>query len=202
MTNLKLENINLLEAMQRIADIFMAEFKTDFDDDVRVLKEAAADEESPKTYIWLCRKTGTWLLNETNVFLKDTPQYNTFMFYIEQGLKDTARCFTVEITGLDGENVIGNLYFHDYRKYADFVRPRSMTVATTTIACENSFFCGSGVVETVPHELLKWHPKKIVSWTYLPSEEGLFEFTLREAKKARQKYKTSDIDTICKNIVK
>ena len=111
MKQVKFESVNLIEVMGRIADIHMTAYKNDFELDRKTLREAA--EKAPETFVWMCRRTGIWLLEEHSIFLKDTREHNTYRFYLEQGMKDVL-VFAVEVTGIAESIVVGNLYLLDY----------------------------------------------------------------------------------------
>ena len=114
---LKLENIDLFAVMGSIVENHVEHYKSDFDFDKEILLNAVKKESREEsTYIWLCRTTGTWLLRERNVFIRDTSENNTFRFYAEQ-TSDNILAYVVEIKGMDGNTVVGNIYTLDYLRY-------------------------------------------------------------------------------------
>ena len=117
--NIKFESVNLFEAMGGIVEAHTRAYREDFDVDKDILRAAA--EGPSRAFLWLARHMGTWLLDERNIFLKATRESNTFRFYREQ-TREPIILFAVEVTGLDDDAVIGNLYLLDYqRPYQEFV---------------------------------------------------------------------------------
>lgn len=113
-SNVKFSNVDILSFMGNVVEKHTRYYQSDFQIDREILHRAAEKQEQhDKTFIWLCRTSGTWLLLERNTFLKDTREFNTFSFYAEQ-TSDPVLAYVVEITdGVQG-SVMGNAYVLDY----------------------------------------------------------------------------------------
>lgn len=128
--NMKFVNVDILAAMEQIVNIHTEHYQSDFFEvDVPMLREASEKKErQDKTFLWLCRTMGTWLLKERNIFLKDTRESNTFRFYQEQ-TSEPIIALAVEIYGLIGNRVIGNLYPIDYESHYRHVLTKSINTS-------------------------------------------------------------------------
>lgn len=115
--NLKLMGVDILDAMGRVLEAHTEHYRSDFDIDRKILWSASAREErQDRTYVWMCRKSGTWLLRERDIYIRDTRENNTFRYYLEQE-SDAVVVLVVEVTGHTVHTVTGNLYTADYREY-------------------------------------------------------------------------------------
>ena len=95
----KFSNVDILSFMGNVVQKHTKHYQSDFEIDREMLTEAAdRQEQQDKTFIWLCRTAGTWLLLERNTLLKDTREFNTFSFYAEQ-TSDPILAFVVEVIG-------------------------------------------------------------------------------------------------------
>ena len=63
--NVKFECVDIIDIMGRVLDVHTEHYRSDFDIDKKILWSASAKEErQDRTYVWMCRKSGTWLLRE------------------------------------------------------------------------------------------------------------------------------------------
>lgn len=132
----KFENVDILKSMKAIMQTHTEHFQSDFDIDVKILKEAAKSQNpEDKRYLWLCRPAGTWCLRERDTFIKDTREHNTFCFYAEQ-TRDKILAYAVEVTGMERGKVTGNLYELDYQKHYQHVKDASMPAGDTKLIYE------------------------------------------------------------------
>lgn len=74
----KFENIDLLDALEKIMLINTKHYVSDFSIDKKILIEAAKKKQNSETadniYLWLSRPCGTWCFREWKVFLKNSPE--------------------------------------------------------------------------------------------------------------------------------
>lgn len=85
-----------------------------------LLEAAEKQEQQDKMFVWLCRECGTWCLQERDVFLKDTREYNTLKFYREQ-TTEPMLAFIIEVMNAAATSVIGNVYALNYEEYSHHV---------------------------------------------------------------------------------
>ena len=133
----KFNNVDILSFMWNVVQKHTKHYQSDFEIDREILTEAAdRQEQQDKTFIWLCRTAGTWLLLERNVFLKDAREFNTFCFYAEQ-TSDPVLAFLVEVTGGAQGSVMGNVYALDYMAHYNHVHSVSLKAETVILKYEH-----------------------------------------------------------------
>lgn len=133
----KFENVDILKSLKAIMQTHTEHFQSDFDIDIKTLKQAAkSTNPEDKRQLWLCRPTGTWCLRERDIFIEDTQEHNTFCFYAEQ-TKDKVLAYDVELTGIEKGRVTGNLYELDYLKHYEHVKDVSVDYGDTKMIYEN-----------------------------------------------------------------
>lgn len=133
----KFSNVDLLSLMGAVVQKHTKHYQSDFEIDREILHRVAdRQEQQDKTFIWLCRTAGTWLLLERNTFLKDTREHNTFSFYAEQ-TSDQILAFLVEVTGGIQDSVMGNVYVLDYAAYYSHMHSVSLKAETVVMQYEH-----------------------------------------------------------------
>lgn len=134
---LKFEGVDLLSVMGSIVDSHVEHYRSDFDIDRKILMETAVKKDmTDRTYLWLCRTCGTWLLRERDIFIRGTREYNTYNFYAEQASEGVI-AYAVEVTGMEGGRVIGNLYTMDYLEYYRHVESAAVKAGNVLFVYEN-----------------------------------------------------------------
>lgn len=113
----KFENVNLTDSLYEIMLTNTVHYQSDFDYDKEILKKAAESEDiEDKSLLFMSRPSGTYCFREKDVFIKDTPQYNTWKFYGEQ-TKDKILAYAIRITGVEDGRIKGNLYELNYQQH-------------------------------------------------------------------------------------
>ena len=131
--NVKFECVDVIDMMGCIVEAHTEHYKSDFNIDKKILWSASTKpERKDRTYVWMCRKSGTWLLRERDVYICDTRENNTLRYYLEQ-TSEPVIVLIVEVTGYTAHTVIGNLYTVDYRKYYDHVMKEILPVESILI---------------------------------------------------------------------
>ena len=183
--NIKFESVNLFETMGGIVQAHVRAYREDFDTDKEMLQAAA--EGPSRAFLWLCRTMGTWLLDERNIFLKATRESNTFRFYQEQ-TKEPIILFAVEVTGLDGDAVIGNLYLLDYQSHYRHVLAESQE-ASAVMHYED----GNRII---PAEKVTLYDDaefgRLLNWDYLPESENDLSVLLWKEQRHRASFTVGD----------
>ena len=190
-SNIRFTGINLFEAMERVVDAHTTAYKEDFKLDMELLRESVeTPERASRTFLWMCRTMGTWLLEERNVFLKDTREHNTLRFYREQ-TSEPILLFAVEATKVIDGIVMGNLYLLDYGKYYGRVVSESLE-ADTVMHYEG----GSRII---PAKNVTLHCDgtygELLRWEYIPKLEHELSLLLWKEKLYRESFKVGDIDS-------
>lgn len=136
-SKVKFSNVDILSFMGNVVQKHTKHYQSDFEIDKEILHRAAEKQEQrDKTFIWLCRTAGTWLLLERNVFLKDTREFNTFTFYAEQ-TSDPILAYVIEIMSGAQDSVMGNVYVLDYPEHYKHVQAASLKAETVVMQYEH-----------------------------------------------------------------
>ena len=129
---MKFENIDLVDALRRIMDIHTQNYKEDFELDAGLLHSLAASQSSEdKHLLWMSRPNGTYLLPEREVYVEDSYENKVWEFYHEQ-TRDPILAYAVEIKGVEGDTIRGNLIELDYAAHVE--RMQKLTVPVETVA--------------------------------------------------------------------
>lgn len=135
----KFSNVDILSFMGNVVQKHTKHYQSDFEIDREMLTEAAdRQEQQDKTFIWLCRTAGTWLLLERNTLLKDTREFHTFSFYAEQ-TSDPILAFVVEVIGGAQGSVIGSIYALDFMAYYKHIQTASLKSETVVMQYEHGY---------------------------------------------------------------
>ncbi len=184
---MKLENVNVLGVMRSIVDSHTKHYKTDFDYDIEILKGAAVKPERiNRTFLWLCRESGTWLLRERDVFIRDTSENNTFRYYAEQTTK-VILAYAVEATALNGNTVSGNIYGLDYKKHYEHVRAAAVPAGSVVLSYER------GQRIEPPTAYFDAYPDKVFGkferFEFMPESPENLKMLLQNEKQNRERFK-------------
>lgn len=183
----KFVNTDILKAMRTIVDSHVKYYQSDFDIDTKSIRKAALKpERTDRTFVWLCRTHGTWCLLEKNVFINGTGENSTFRFYAEQ-TRDVILCFIVEVTGLYGDTVTGNLYALDYKKYYEHVCKTAVSAGSIILYYEHGY-------KTIPPTArFDAHPdEKLGSFErfqFVPEVPEQLEMVLTNEKRTRNRFR-------------
>ncbi len=183
----KYADVNLINVMEQIVNGHTTHYKSDFEYDIKTLREAATKaERSERTFVWLCRECGTWILNEKNVFIQESHEYSVFTYYAEQ-TRDTVLSFVVEVTGVDGGTVKGNIYAHDYPAYYQHVKKSAVSAGNIIVAYEK----GERILPPTAH--FGAYPDcelgKFVSYQFVPESQEQLEMVLYSERQNRECFK-------------
>lgn len=134
---IKFSNIDIFEFMGGVVKKHTRYHQSDFLIDKEMMIRATySQEQQEKTFIWLCRTSGTWCLLERNVFLKDTSENKIFNFYAEQ-TDDLILAFVIEIKSKCGSPVTGDIYVLDHKKHYQHVKETSINAETVLLKYEH-----------------------------------------------------------------
>ena len=162
------------------------EYKSDFNYDREMLLESAdKTNEQDKTFLWLCRDSGTWLLNEKNTLIRNTSEYNTFLFYAENHFKDVL-AYAVEVTGRDGDKIIGNLYALDYEYHAAHVFSAALMPSVIVLNYQRGIRYVRGDKGFTTHPDSEYG--QLVSYRYLSESQDDLDYLLYLERKHREKF--------------
>lgn len=133
---LKFENVNILKSLKTIMKIHTKHFQSDFEQDIKKLKQAAKSQNTnDKNQIWLCRSNGTWCLREREIFIRDSREYRIFCHYAEQ-TNDKILAYAIELIDIKKGKVIGNLYELNYQNYYKHIKDVSVLAGDAMLIYE------------------------------------------------------------------
>lgn len=101
---MKLENINLFEEMEKIVDRVVVCYKDDLIHDKKALLDPKEIKEGNKFY-WYVRDSGTDLIRENQVFVKNSWNYNKATYYLDI----CKEIYEVEVKKLGRKYVYGDI---------------------------------------------------------------------------------------------
>ncbi len=199
----KFMGIDLLDSLEKIMKKNTQSYQGDFDYDRKDLEEAATKaEELPlveRTYLWMSRLCGTWCLKERRVFLEPTGAHHIWTYYGD-GRSERILAYCVEVTGIDGGKVIGNLYPLDYREHVELVKRRSVPADCIRVVYEKGEYFQDGD-KHVYKEVHKRFGKFLYS-EYVPNDSGALETVLRQEEWKRMKMRCGKVENHIRNIRK
>lgn len=196
--NMKFECADILDMMGRIVETHTEHFRSDFDIDKKILWSASTKpERKDRTYVWMCRKSGTWLLRERDVYIRDTRENNTFRYYLEQ-TSEPVILLIVEVTGYTAHTVIGNLYTADYKGYYDHVMKEMLPVESIVLTYEG----GSKILE--PGTAFDGYPDcrygKFLSFEYQPRTDKKLKEILWNERYRRDHFDSGDVGSLMETL--
>lgn len=143
----KFENVDVLAALDTIMKQNTAHYQSDFQYDRDTLTEAAKSQtRDGKTFLWLSRPSGTQCALERLVLMGGTAAHNTWRFYAEQTPGDRILAYAVELSGVEGGKVRGDLYQLDYHQYAAYIQKAADPVESVRVTYPG------GQTERIPYQ--------------------------------------------------
>ena len=101
-------------------------YQSDFDYDIETLNQAAGGSH----FLWLSRANGTSLLNERDVYIRNTSAHQTWCYYSAE--LDGVKAFAVMVR-YGGDKPVGDIYELDYSKHKKEVQEVSHHAKTADI---------------------------------------------------------------------
>ena len=122
------KNVDVVSFLEQVMKSNTKHYQSDFDIDKKIFDAALKSEHSRDKYLlWLSRENGTHCLKESEVFIKFTSAYNTWMHWAEPKRDDeNFIAFAIHITGEKNGKPIANLYELDYNVHAEMVKQNAV----------------------------------------------------------------------------
>lgn len=111
------KEVNLSEKFYELTDKYVQYYRSDVTYDLKKLSESSVHDR----YFWMCRKSGTWFLKESRVFLKNSSGHNIFVYY-DDCSSEVVKVYDVEILGNSNGVVSGNMFEFSYDEYVERVK--------------------------------------------------------------------------------
>jgi len=187
----KYMDADVVAALGSVMEIGTEHYKSDFRYDIEMFNEAAMKPNSENTrLIWLSRPSGTSCFFERNAYIKDANAYRSLCY--NATTNDNILAYAVEVTGLKGGRVKGNLYELDFRKYAARLADSALPAETVKLNFAD------GTIQRIPaleFVVLKYEMSKgnsvhgdIASLRYEPKNESDLRRLLGKDHLERQGY--------------
>lgn len=79
----KFENIDILESLEQIMLQNTEFYRSDFEIDKEVIRKySSSDKKEDKSLLWMSRQSGTYCFRERDVFVRNTSQFITWVYYL------------------------------------------------------------------------------------------------------------------------
>lgn len=143
----KFESVDVLAALQSIMEQNTGFYQDDLKIDRDTLTEAAEGRDpNGKTFLWLSRPSGTQCNPERLVLMGGTASHNTWRHFAEQTPSDRILAYAVELSGVEGGKVRGDLYELDYPQYAAYIQKAADPVESVRVTYPD------GQTEKIPYQ--------------------------------------------------
>ena len=171
----KFTNTCISTALHTILNNTATAYKGDLNVDLKTLK-SEAEHPSGTVYLWLVRRHGTCLEKERDVFIRESPAYNTWQFYTSLETPVYAYAITVHRL-MDSGCILGDIHQLDYREHALYVEDHALPTKNIMATYENGtrIFSPNQAVTARPDPELG----KYISSRYVPNDEALLDNILR-----------------------
>ena len=134
--NIKFCDIYVIDLIGRVVQGHTEHYQSDFEIDKEILWEAAGHQAGQdRSFIWLCRTAGTWLLSERDVFLKGTSADDIFDLYVEQA-SDPVLAFAINVKRTIADTIIGDIYVLDYQAHHRHIQSVALSAETVVLRYE------------------------------------------------------------------
>lgn len=110
-----LNNVDLLDTMEKILNLNTIDFRSDFKYDVELLVNSFEKQGSQGKFIWTCADSSTHLLQERNMFICRNATQQTFKSANENSSHTLS--FLIEPEYADNGTIMGRMTGLDYREY-------------------------------------------------------------------------------------
>ena len=119
----KFKNVNLEFFLEQVMKNNTKHHQEDFELDKKILKKAMESRSfDDKRWLWLSRENGTHCLKESEVFIKNTPSHNTWVYWAESDRDEKFIAFAINIIGKIDGKPLANIYELDYHSHVEAIK--------------------------------------------------------------------------------
>ena len=142
----------------------------------------------------MSRPSGTWCFQERDLFIRDSQAFHTWQYYKDS--RDTILSYAVEITGMSGGHIMGNLYAQDYRAVTKHLEQTAQNAVSVLIRFEGQKEAMRFSYMDYQADRLSIHAKfgKAETFRLEPEDPLRFKDILQSEKASRQKFITGDFE--------
>lgn len=164
-------------------------YQSDFEIDVKSMRRIAQINHCEQTPLyWMSRPSGTWLLRERDLLIRESSAFHIWQYYKDS--RDTILAYTVEITGMEGDAIKGNLYTQDYRALAEYLEKNALHAAAARVLFEGHLTPMTFTYEDYQANRLALqakHGKEIKLWLE-PADSSALDIILQNVRRSRQNF--------------
>ena len=119
----KFKTTDLIRDLRKIVDANTFHYKSDFNIDAEMFKQAARGEGQYQNWLWISRKCGTNIYPEPLVYTYNSPCYNSALFWLEDG-HDGNKTYIVDINPnvVEDKRLEGVIYELSKGKIAEHIK--------------------------------------------------------------------------------
>lgn len=143
------ENIKLIPFLEQVMEQTTKHYKSDIQYDFMRLREAINEPDmEDRTFYWMARPNGTWLVRERDAFLRDSDGYLIWTHYAQDpaGIK----AYRVVVTGGQGNIPLGTAFPIHYAEQVKRVEQRALPVVKLELT-----FCSDEKMDLTPEQYKK-----------------------------------------------
>ena len=143
------ESIDILAFLEQVMLENTRSYQSDFQYDIARLRDAALESDPERrTFYWMSRPAGTWLVTERDAFLRGSNGYTIWTYYA--GEPKGIRAYRVAVTGGSRERPLGTVRKLNYAQQVKRVETRALPTVRLEL-----FFCSGQVREIAPERYRK-----------------------------------------------
>ncbi|MDD3230997.1 MAG: hypothetical protein PHE09_17550 [Oscillospiraceae bacterium] len=108
-------DVDLLPYLENIVAETVQHYQSDFEFDKRKLLASVNEYDMEnRSFYWMCRTNGTWLVPEREVFLKGSEAHSIWMHYADAA--DQVKAYRLTVTGQSDSGITGKVVPLNYRE--------------------------------------------------------------------------------------
>ena len=117
------KNVDVEYFLEKVMKSNTKSHQEDFEVDKKILENAMKSRSlDDKRWLWLSRENGTYCLKESEVFIKNTPSHNTWVYWAESDRDEKFIAFAINIIGKIDGKPLANIYELDYHSHVEAVK--------------------------------------------------------------------------------
>ena len=170
-------------------------YQSDFELDIGTFQQIAQTPVPNKPVLyWMSRPSGTWYFQERDLFIRDSQAFHTWQYYKDS--RDTILSYAVEITGMSGSHIMGNLYTQDYQAVTKHLEQAAQNAVSVLIRFEGQEEAMRFSYTDYQNNRLAIHTRfgKAETFRLEPEDPLRFKDILQSEKESRQKFITGDFE--------
>lgn len=143
------EQIELIPFLKKILDCTTQHYKSDFQYDISRLQSAALESNPERrTFYWMARPSGTWLVTERDVFLRGSEGHTIWTHYA--GEPAGIKAYRIAVTGGSRDVPLGTVRKLNYTQQVKRVEANALPAVRLEL-----FFQSGQVREIAPERYMR-----------------------------------------------